>query len=113
VTGRKPRVDTTVVETDIHYPADSTLMGDGVRVLTRVMKKVAAVVGEVGRQFRDHSRSVKRRVLEIAYASRNKTEKGQQKMKAAYGARDGATSGVVNSTRDRGSLPPDRAPVGH
>jgi len=33
-TGRKMRVDTTVVETDIHYPTDSTLLGDGVRVLT-------------------------------------------------------------------------------
>ena len=48
VTGHKLRVDTTVVEANIHYPTDSTLMGDGVRVLTRVMKKVAAVVGEVG-----------------------------------------------------------------
>ena len=36
VAGRKMRVDTTVVETNIHYPTDSTLMGDGVRVLTRV-----------------------------------------------------------------------------
>jgi IS5 family transposase len=34
------RVDTTVVETDIHYPTDSTLLGDGVRVLTRAMKKI-------------------------------------------------------------------------
>ena len=45
------RVDTTVVEKDIHYPTDSSLMGDGVRVLTRVMKKVAAKVGEAGGSF--------------------------------------------------------------
>ena len=32
------RVDTTVVETDIHHPTDSTLLGDGVRVLTRIMR---------------------------------------------------------------------------
>ncbi len=31
-TGGKMRVDTTVVETDIHYPTDSSLLGDGVRV---------------------------------------------------------------------------------
>src|ERR1035438_9237027 len=68
VAGRKMRVDTTVVETNIHYPTDSTLMGDGVRVLLRVMKQAAAVVGEVGTKLRDRSRSVKRRVLEIAYA---------------------------------------------
>ncbi len=33
--GRRMRVDTTVVETNIHYPTDSSLLGDGVRVLTR------------------------------------------------------------------------------
>src|SRR5499425_2792161 len=36
--GRKLRVDTTVVETNIHYPTDSSLLGDGTRVLTRTMK---------------------------------------------------------------------------
>jgi len=40
VQGRKMRVDTTVVETNIHYPTDSALLGDGARVLTRTMKKV-------------------------------------------------------------------------
>ena len=83
-TGRKMRVDTTVVETDIHYPTDSTLLGDGVRVLTRIMKKAAAVVGHVGKQLRDRSRSAKLKVLAIARASRNKTEQGRQKMKKAY-----------------------------
>jgi IS5 family transposase len=37
VDGRKMRDDTTVVETNIHYPTDSSLLGDGVRVLTRAM----------------------------------------------------------------------------
>ena len=85
VTGRKMRVDTTVVETNIHYPTDSTLLNDGVRVLTRVMKRIAAAAGEAGAKMRDYSRSVKRRVLDIALASRDKSEKGQAKMKVAYG----------------------------
>src|SRR5437868_11822693 len=38
--GRRMRVDTTVVETNIHYPTDSSLLGDGGRVLIRAMKKV-------------------------------------------------------------------------
>ena len=40
VKGRKMRLDTTVVETNIHYPTDSSLLGDGARVLTRTMKKI-------------------------------------------------------------------------
>jgi IS5 family transposase len=83
-TGRKMRVDTTVVETDIHYPTDSSLLGDGVRVLIRIMKKVTAVAGKAGTQMRDRSRSAKLKVLAIARASRNKTEQGRQKMKKAY-----------------------------
>src|ERR1035437_9609235 len=43
--GRKMRVDTTVVESNIHYPTDSSLLGDGTRVLTRTMKKIEAKSG--------------------------------------------------------------------
>jgi IS5 family transposase len=99
VAGRRMRVDTTVVETNIHYPTDSTLMGDGVRVLTRVMKKAAATASGAGVKFRDRSRSVKRRILEIAYAARNKSEKGQEKMKAAYRKLLEATSRVVGQAQ--------------
>src|SRR6195256_5443794 len=38
--GRRMRVDTTVVETNVHYPTDSSLLGDGVRGLIRTMKKI-------------------------------------------------------------------------
>src|SRR6266404_1609117 len=44
--GRRMRVDTTVVETNVHYPTDSSLLGDGVRVLTRLMKKISEIAGE-------------------------------------------------------------------
>src|SRR5579863_4685480 len=84
VTGRKLRVDTTVVETNIHYPTDSSLLGDGVRALTRVMKKVGEISGPVGTLLRNRTRSIKLQVLAIARASRNKTESGKQKMKQAY-----------------------------
>ena len=99
VAGRRMRVDTTVVETNIHYPTDSKLMGDGVRVLTRVIKKAAGAAGEAGTKFRDRSRSIKRRILEIAYAARNKSEKGQAKMKTAYGKLLEATSRVVGQAK--------------
>jgi IS5 family transposase len=99
LTGRRMRVDTTVVETNIHYPTDSTLMGDGVRVLTRVMKKAAAAAGKAGVRFRDRTRSVKRSILEIVYAARNKSEKGQEKMKAGYRKLLEATSRVVGQAK--------------
>jgi IS5 family transposase len=56
--GRRMRVDTTVVETNIHHPTDSTLLGDGVRVLTRIMKKIGNIAGAAGTSLRDRTRSV-------------------------------------------------------
>lgn len=98
-TGRKLRVDTTVVETNIHYPTDSTLLGDGVRVLTRIMKKIGEVAGDVGTRLRDRTRSVKLRILAIARASRNKTEKGKEKLKQSYIGLLDATSRVVGQAK--------------
>src|SRR5712691_8382992 len=60
--GRRMRLDTTVVETNIHHPTDSTLLGDGVRVLIRTMKKITKIAGAAGAKLRDRSRSVKFRL---------------------------------------------------
>jgi transposase, IS5 family len=99
VQGRKMRVDTTVVETNIHYPTDSSLLGDGVRVLTRVMKKITGVVGDVGAKLRDRSRSVKYRVLEIARGARAKGPQSRAKLEKAYGNLLMSTSRVVGQAK--------------
>jgi len=98
-TGRKLRVDTTVVETNIHYPTDSSLLGDGARLLTRVLKQVSAAVGEVGTKLRDRMRSVKRCVVAIARSSRNQTEKGKEKLKQSYVKLLDATSRILGQAK--------------
>ena len=97
--GRRMRVDTTVVETNIHYPTDSSLLGDGVRVLTRTMKKITEIAGKVGAKLRDRSRSVKLRVLDIARAARSKAKQSQEKLKRAYGQLLNSTSRVVGQAK--------------
>jgi transposase, IS5 family len=72
IRGRRLRVDTTVVETDIHYPTDSSLLGDGVRVLTRAMKRIAEIAGRAGTGLRDRSRAVGYQVRQIARSSRSR-----------------------------------------
>jgi IS5 family transposase len=108
VKGRKMRVDTTVVETNIHYPTDSRLLGDGDRVLTRLMKKVSAIVGAAGTKLRNRMRSVGRRVAEIARASRAKGEKGQEKIEPLYRKLLEITGRVIGQAKR--SLP--RSPAG-
>src|SRR3954451_21629454 len=84
VPGRKMRVDTTVVETNIHYPTDSSLLGDGARVLTRVMKRVEAAAGGLARKIRNRMRTVRQKVRAIALASRQKGAAGEQKRRGLY-----------------------------
>jgi transposase, IS5 family len=99
IAGRRMRVDTTVVEANIHYPTDSTLLGDGVRVLTRTLKKITKIAGEVGTKLCDHSRSVKFRLLEIGRAARAKGAATQDKLKHCYGQLLDATSRVVGQAK--------------
>ena len=99
VQGRRMRVDTTVVENNIHYPTDSSLLGDGVRVLTRTMRKITKLTGQVGAKLRDRSRGVGLRLLEIARAARGKASPSQAKMKLAYGRLLNATGRVVGQAK--------------
>ena len=99
VQGRKMRVDTTVVETNIHYPTDSSLLGDGDRVLTRLMKKATAIAGAVGTKLRDRMRGVQRRVAEIARASRAKGDKGKEKIQPLYRKLLGITGRVLGQAK--------------
>src|SRR6201987_5741337 len=64
--GTKLRVDTTVVQTDIHHPTDNTLLWDVVRVVTRLVRRLAKAL-ELRRikGFCDRTRSARRRMYEI------------------------------------------------
>ena len=99
VKGRKMRVDTTVVETNIHYPTDSGLLGDGARVLTRTMKKVEQQAGKLKRGVRDRTRSVSKRVIAIATASRYRGEAGEQKRRKEYRELLRLTRQILNDTK--------------
>ncbi len=84
VKGRKMRLDTTVVETNIHYPTDSSLLGDGVRVLIRAMKRIGEIAGQQGAKLRDRSRSVKYRILEIGRVARSKGGPNRERLQQGY-----------------------------
>lgn len=99
IMGRRIRVDTTVVETNIHYPTDSSLLGDGARVLTRVMKKVTQAAGGLTVQVRDRMRTVRKKVLAIALAARQKGAAGEEKRRVIYKELLGVTGKIVRQAR--------------
>lgn len=86
--GRKLRVDSTVVETTIHHPTDSRLLGDGVRVLSRLLRRAKAVVtteADLPRAvFQRHTRSVRRLAQRIHRVARRKGEQAAEDLQSAY-----------------------------
>jgi IS5 family transposase len=62
--GRRLRIDGTVVPTAIHHPTDSSLLVDGVRVLSRAIRRsrplVRGVLGGARDAFRTRLRTVRR-----------------------------------------------------
>jgi len=99
IRGRKMRVDTTVVESNIHYPTDSGLLNDGTRVLTRMMKQIEQKVGGLKRKVRDRKRSVRKRVIAIAHALRHKGTEGELQRKQEYRKLLRLTRQILNDSR--------------
>jgi IS5 family transposase len=96
VRGRRMRVDTTVVETNIHYPTDSSLLADGVRVITRTVKKLVGKAGTAVVAMRDRTRSVTRQALEIARGSRQAAkEQVRTRLRKSYGKLIAITRAVI------------------
>jgi transposase, IS5 family len=59
-------------------------MGDGVRVLIRVMKRITEIAGQQGAKLRDRSRSVKLRILEIGRVVRTKGGPSKERLQQGY-----------------------------
>jgi len=95
--GAKLRVDTTVVQTDIHHPTDNTLLWDVVRVVTRLVGRLAKAL-ELGRikGFCDRRRSARRRMYEI---QRMTTRQRHEQQTGTYRVLIGIAEEVVGNAR--------------
>src|ERR1700726_4313120 len=98
--GKKLRVDTTVVETDIHHPTDNTLLWDVVRVLTRLLGRLAEAL-ELPRisGFRNRSRAAHRRMYEIQRMTTRQRQGAGSRQTATYRALIGIAGEVVASAK--------------
>jgi transposase, IS5 family len=87
---RKLRIDGMVVETNIHHPTDSALLGDGVRVISRLLRRARKVlpteeIDRLGKEvFRTRNRSVRRTAQKLHRIARRKGEQAKKDLKEAY-----------------------------
>jgi IS5 family transposase len=71
-TGRKIRIDSTAIETDIHHPTDSTLLCDGIRVISRWLSAGKQLSPQPVYPFSDHTRAAKKRLMAILNTTKEK-----------------------------------------
>ena len=89
--GRKLRTDGTVVETNIHHPTDDTLLADGVRVVSRLVRRAKDLINErvrkehKGEPFRNRTLSAKRLAHKIGRMALRRTEEAQASYQSSYG----------------------------
>ena len=86
--GRKLRVDSTVVQTPVHYPTDARLLGDGVRILGRLIRRARPLVGDalagVRNAFRSRNRSARACVQAMHRLARVRGPAGEAKRQGVY-----------------------------
>ena len=94
--GQKLRVDSTVVQTDVHHPTDNTLLWDVVRVVTRLIGRLAEAVQQRIRGFRKRTRAARRRMQEI---QRLTPKQRYERQTEKYRELLGVTEEVVDSAQ--------------
>ena len=94
IAGKKLRIDTSAVETNIHHPTDSSLLADSLRVMSRSLQRIAQGCQSSELCIVNHARAAKHRVLEIGRAARTFTQAGQEQLKQSYKKLIGLTQGV-------------------
>ena len=108
--GRKLRTDGTVVETNISHLRESSLLSDGVRVLSRLLGKAKVILEGSGRLFRNRSTSAKRLAKRIGESARQRVSgEAEEALKGAYKRLIGiAEASLKQATNVRQMLPESR-----
>ena len=98
---RTTRADSTVVETMIHYPTESTLIRDGVRKIMELCLPLAESAGLSGwRQHAHLYKQVKRTSRAIERIAARKGKDYQKRLKAAYTKLLKHSERIVERARD-------------
>jgi IS5 family transposase len=84
ISGDRMRVDTTVYETDIHYPTDSSLLWDGFRVLARLIQAIRGAYPLLGLRHRFHTKKVKKLAQSISRNAGSTSKSKQRAVKRWY-----------------------------
>jgi IS5 family transposase len=83
IRGRKFRTDTMVTEANIHYPTDTGLLADGIKLITRTVAKLGKAKAGIENGFVNHTRKVKKVCLGLAKLLKQRLSKGNARLMEA------------------------------
>ena len=84
IRGDQQRMDTTVYETNVHYPTDSSLLWDSFRTLARLLRGIQKELPRLKLQHRFHDRKVKKLSTFIARNAAHQSQSTQRAVKRHY-----------------------------
>jgi len=84
IRGDKQRMDTTVYESNIHYPTDSSLLWDSFRTLSRLLRNIQNELPHLHFQHRYHDKKVKKLATFISRHAAGKSKHAQRQVKRRY-----------------------------
>jgi len=84
ISPEKLRMDTTVYETNIHYPTDSSLLWDSFRTLASVLRKIQQELPQLALKHRFHDAKVKKLAYFITRNGASPKKGTQRKVKSTY-----------------------------
>jgi hypothetical protein len=90
------RGDSFVVATNVHYPTDSGLIGDGLRTIIRLARRLAGLLGRGGwRQYRHLLRTVRKQLRAINRIAAGKGRDFRERLQDAYRDLFGAADRIL------------------
>jgi len=84
ISQEKLRADTTVYETNVHYPTDSALLWDCFRVMSEWLKWIQSELGDLPVRHRFHVKKAKRRMYYIARYAGSPSKQRKKVVKRKY-----------------------------
>ena len=84
ISSEKMRMDTTVYESNIHYPTDSSLLWDSFRTLSRLLRQIQQELPHLALNHRFHDKKVKKLALFITRNGSSNSKAKKRKVKNIY-----------------------------
>ena len=100
IKGKKLRMDSTVVESNIHFPTDSGLLSDSVKKITKIIKEIKNLGIATETKFRDRTRTVKKIILQLCKNLHKKATTKKESIKEQTRKLLEITKAVLKQSKD-------------